>query len=57
MLDGSAEINKFYNEKLFLQRKINDGIAEEKILKDGLEKYNQEDRIVVLRLIKKKNWP
>ncbi|WP_288908238.1 hypothetical protein [uncultured Megasphaera sp.] len=59
MLDGSAEINKFYNEKLFFQRKIkiNDGIAEEKILKDGLEKYNQEDRIVVLRLIKKKNWP
>lgn len=55
MLDGSAEINKFYNEKLFFQRKIkiNDGIAEEKILKDGLEKYNQEDRIVVLRLIKK----
>lgn len=36
MLDGSAEINKFYNEKSFFQRKmkINDGIAEEKILKD-----------------------
>lgn len=48
MIDCSAEINKFYNEKVVLPKKDKDKLWESrrkniKRLKDGLEKYNQEN--------------
>ena len=48
MLDCSVEINNFYNEKVVLPKKDKDKLWESrrkniKRLKDGLEKYNQEN--------------